>query len=84
MKEKVKDVLIRAAKTFWQAAAAYLVATFGTQLAGIDVFNAEALGNVIIGLGVGAIAAGLSAAWNGVVQPRLDKLKGGELPGTDE
>ncbi len=80
MKNKVKDVLIRAAKTFWQAAAAYLAASFGTQIAGIDVFNVEALGNVAIGLAVGALAAGLSAVWNGVIQPGLDKLKGGDLP----
>lgn len=84
MKNKVKDVLIRAAKTFWQAAAAYLVATFGTQLAGVDIFNAEALGNVLIGLAVGALAAGLSATWNGVIAPGLDKLKGGDLPGAGE
>ena len=84
MKNKVKDVLIRAGKTFWQAAAAYLAATFGTQLAGIDVFNAEALGNVAIGLAVGALAAGLSATWNGVIAPGLDKLKGGDLPGAGE
>ena len=66
----IKDVAIRALKTFWQSAIAYLVATLGT---GIDLFE----GDVIGGLLIGALAAGISAAWNGVVQPRLDNYKGG-------
>jgi len=75
MKNKIKDVLIRAAKTFWQAAAAYIVATFGTQLAGVDWLDADALATVLIGITVGALAAGLCAAWNGVIAPVLEKLK---------
>ena len=80
MNEKVKDVLIRALKTFWQAVVAYFATSFGTQIAGIDVFNFDALKNVVIGLIVGSVAAGLSAAWNGVIQPALDKhkTKGGD------
>lgn len=66
----MKDVAIRALKTFWQAAVAYLVAVLST---GVDLFS----GDVIKGLLVGAFAAGLSAAWNGVVQPLLNKWKGG-------
>ena len=66
----MKDVAIRALKTFWQAAIAYLVATLST---GVDLFEGE----VISGLIIGALAAGISASWNGVVQPRLNKLKGG-------
>ena len=75
MKNKIKDVLIRAAKTFWQAAVAYIVATFGTQLAGVDWFDTDALSSVLIGVTIGAVAAGLSAAWNGVIAPVLEKLK---------
>ena len=71
-----KDVTVRALKTFWQSAIAYLVATFGTQMAGVDVFDLEALKSVLGGLLIGALAAGISASWNGVVQPRLDRLKG--------
>ena len=67
----MKDVAIRALKTFWQSAVAYLVAALSTQ--GIDLFE----GDVIGGLLIGALAAGISATWNGVAQPRLDKLKGG-------
>ena len=73
MKEKLKDVATRAFKTFWQAMIAYLVATFGTQLAGVDVFDASAMKNVLISLLIGALSAGISAAWNGVIQPLLDK-----------
>ena len=66
----MKDIAIRALKTFWQAAIAYLVASLGT---GVDLFEGEATKGLLIG----ALAAGISASWNGVVQPRLNKLKGG-------
>lgn len=66
----MKDIAIRALKTFWQSAVAYLVAALST---GVDLFEGE----VVSGLIIGALAAGLSASWNGVVQPRLNKLKGG-------
>ena len=66
-----KDVAIRALKTFWQSAVAYLVATVGTQMAGVDVFDLEALKGVSAGLLIGALAAGLSASWNGAIQPIL-------------
>ena len=67
-----KDIAIRALKTFWQSAVAYLVAALST---GVDLFEGEVIGGLLIG----ALAAGISASWNGVVQPRLDKLKGGDL-----
>lgn len=63
----MKDVAIRAGKTFWQAAVAYLVATL-TQ--GVEVFDEGVIGGLVIG----AVAAGLSAAWNCVV-----KVKGGAV-----
>ena len=68
----MKDVSMRALKTFWQSGLAYIVATLGTQ--GVEVFERE---GVICGLLIGALAAGISASWNGVVQPMLDKYKGG-------
>lgn len=64
-----KDIAIRALKTFWQSGIAYLVATLST---GVDLFEGDVIGGVLIG----ALAAGMSASWNGVIQPRLDKLKG--------
>ena len=63
-----KDIAIRAFKTFWQSAVAYLVASLAQ---GIDLFEGE----VICGLLIGALAAGISASWNGVIQPRLNKYK---------
>ncbi len=68
-----KDVAIRAFKTFWQSGIVYLVATFSTQMTGVDVFDIEALTGVVGGLLIGAMAAGISASWNGVVQPMLSK-----------
>lgn len=67
-----KDVLVRALKTFWQSAIAYLVAALSTQ--GVEVLERE---GVLGGLLIGALAAGISASWNGAVQPRLDKYRGG-------
>ena len=69
-----KDIAIRALKTFWQASIAYLVASLSQ---GIDLFEGE----VIAGLLIGALAAGISASWNGAVQPVLNKLKGGNVNG---
>ena len=66
-----KDIVIRALKTFWQSAVAYLVATLSTQ--SIDLFEREVIGGLLIG----ALAAGISASWNGAVQPVLDRYKGG-------
>ena len=70
-----KDVAVRSVKTFWQSAIAYLVATLSTQIAGVDIFDPHALKSVIGGLLIGSLAAGLSASWNGVIQPLLDKHK---------
>ena len=66
----MKDIAIRALKTFWQSAVAYLVASLAS---GVDLFEGEVIGGLLIG----ALAAGISASWNGVVQPRLNRLKGG-------
>ena len=74
-----KDIAIRALKTFWQSAIAYLVASLSTQMTGVDVFDIQALKSVGAGLLIGALAAGLSASWNGVFQPVLNKLKGGDV-----
>jgi hypothetical protein len=73
-----KDVAIRAMKTFWQSGIAYLVATFSTQMGTVDVFDLHDVQSVFGGLLVGALAAGLSASWNGVIQPILERYKGGE------
>ena len=69
MNEFQKDVLCRAARTFWQAMLAYL-------LADVTVLQ-EALcrwsrgRQALLSLAVGAVAAGFSAVYNGVVLPLL-------------
>ena len=73
-----KDIAIRAMKTFWQSSLAYLLATFSTQMGSVDVFDLHDVQSVFGGILVGALAAGLSATWNGVVQPVLEKYKGVE------
>lgn len=65
----MKDIAIRALKTFWQSAIAYLVASLGQ---GIDLFEGEVIGGLLIG----ALAAGICAVWNGFCLPMLDKCKG--------
>ena len=74
MKESVKDVLIRAFKTFWQATVATLIIAIPEV---VDLIPAgwAALKPVLISAGVGAIAAGLSAAYNGVILPVINKVK---------
>ena len=52
-----------------------------TQMTGVDVFDIESLKGVLGGLLIGALAAGLSASWNGTIQPVLNRLKGGDVNG---
>ena len=69
MNEKTKDILIRAGKTFWQAALAYLLADAAVlQEALTDWSTGKQL---LFSLAVGAAAAGFSAVYNGIVRPRL-------------
>lgn len=69
-----KDIIVRALKTFWQSAIAYLLASLSQ---GADLFEGEVIGGLLIG----ALAAGLSASWNGAIQPVLNRLKGGDVNG---
>ena len=72
-KEKIKDVLIRALKTFIQAFVSIAIA----QLAGVNFIEGEDLMNVLIGIAISAGAAGVSAVWNGVLSPLLNSITGG-------
>jgi len=72
MNKKVKDILIRAGKTFVQAFISYLSvdAFFG-------VTDLTALKKIALSLLVGALAAGVSAVWNSLlewVSNRIDKI----------
>lgn len=66
-KEKVKDVAIRALNTLWQTALGYAL----TAIASLGVTDLDTVKTVIGGIVASAIAAGASAAWNGVVKPLL-------------
>lgn len=63
MNKKVKDILIRAGKTFVQAFISYLSidAFFG-------VTDLTALKKIALSLLVGALAAGGSAVWNSLLE----------------
>ena len=76
MNENQKDVLIRAARTCWQAMLAYLLADATVlQEALLDWSRGR---HVLLTLGVGAVAAGLSAMYNGVFLPLLEGRCHGE------
>lgn len=74
MKEKFKDIAIRAMKTFWQAALATLLVAI-PEIAELIPNGADVFVPVLVSAGVGALAAGLSAVWNGVFAPIIDKYK---------
>lgn len=66
------DVLTRAGKTFLQTAISYGMAA----LNGVDFFGGNLGKTFWVGLALSAGAAGLSAAWNGVIRPILAPPKG--------
>ena len=70
----MKDVLIRAVKTFWQAMLATLVVAI-PEIVELVPQGWGVLKPVLISAGVGAIAAGFSAAYNGVILPIINKAK---------
>jgi len=72
MSKKVRDILIRAGKTFMQAFISYLSidAFFG-------VTDISALKKIALSVLVGAVAAGISAVWNTLLEwinRRIDEL----------
>lgn len=74
MKRKVEDVLIRAGKTFWQSA----LAAIAVAIPAIIELIPEgwiAMKPVLVSAIVGALAAGFSAMWNGVIAPVIKKAK---------
>ncbi len=72
MNKKAKDILIRASKTFVQAFISYLSidAFFG-------VTDYNALKKIALSLLIGALAAGVSAVWNSILEwinRRIDEI----------
>lgn len=72
MNEKTKDVLIRALKTFWQAALGYLLADAALLQEALTVPLKE---SILATLLAGAAAAGFSAIYNGIIEPLLPPIK---------
>ena len=72
MNEKTKDVLIRALKTFWQAALGYLLADAALLQEALTVPLKE---SILATLLAGAAAAGFSAIYNGIIEPMLPPIK---------
>ena len=80
MNKKARDILIRASKTFVQAFISYLSidAFFG-------VTDYTTLKKIALSLVVGALAAGVSAVWNSILEwinRRIDEM--GEEVESDE
>ena len=74
MNEKTKDVLERAIKTFWQAALASFIFAM-PQINESLTAGWEVLKTVLLSVAIGAVSAGFSAAYNGVLKPLAEKLK---------
>ena len=64
-----KNVLERALKTFVEA----FIPTMVAALAGADFTDLEALPRVLVAIAISAAATGISAVWNGIVDPWLKK-----------
>ena len=60
-----KDVLIRSVKTSAETVAAFLIA----ELAGVEIFSTDK--SMWISIALSAVAAGVAAVWNGVIEPAL-------------
>lgn len=75
-KQKRKDVLIRALKTLWQASASYVIVNIGVIADALSTDltagGYETIKQVGITVLVGAIAAGLSAVYNGFIKGIID------------
>lgn len=72
-----KDVLERALKTFWQAALSALMFSM-PEIIELIPNGWEAIKPALISVGVGALAAGWSALYNGVIAPMLKPVKPSE------
>lgn len=74
-KEQLKDIGLRAFKTFWQAALASAIINAETLFLGVTELDGEKLKAIGISVGLGALAAGLSAVYNGILKPLVGKLQ---------
>ena len=76
MNERTKDIIIRALKTFWQAALGYIIVDINALLIGISDSNLTE--GMLKTLAIGAVAAGCSAVWNSVLSPLFSSKEKGQ------
>ena len=62
-----KQIVERALKTFVEA----FIPTFAAALAAADYTDMETLPRVLIAIAISAAATGISAVWNGIIDPLL-------------
>ena len=65
MNNRMRDIILRAVKTFVQTAGSYLIAN----LSGVNFFDENMTKTVWVGILLSAGAAGISAVWNTVFVP---------------
>lgn len=63
-----KDVFVRAIKTFAEA----FIACVGAEVAGMDIFAIDK--SMWAAVGISAAAAGISAVWNGMIEPVIKPM----------
>ena len=68
----MNDILVRALKTFWQGALAALFVAL-PQIVELIPSGWVAIKPVLVSAATGALAAGLSALYNGVIKPHFEK-----------
>ena len=73
MSEKMKDVWVRALKTFWQAALGYLLADAALLREALTLPLERSLWATLL---AGAAAAGFSAIYNGLLKPMVEGRNG--------
>ena len=80
-KAKANDIFVRAFKTLWQGALSYLMLALpALQINFLEIFTdwsvaSEFLQTTGLSILCGALAAGISAVWNGFVRPYAQSLK---------
>lgn len=80
-KAKDNDIFVRAFKTWWQGALSYLMMALpALNINFVEIFTDWAVAQEFLqttGLSIlcGALAAGISAVWNGFVRPYAQSLK---------
>ena len=59
-----KECIKKTARTFIQTACGYFVTNLSLQCAGLDFTDGDAVLNILVGLGISAVSAGVAAAMN--------------------